>query len=363
MNFNDIKRAIRLDRENPLLHLQLAREAERLGLTADAVAALKRAWMLAPSDETARAELARVLDWKNRAEESRALVEKFRASETAVPSGAGVGRGLLDKIVEISHPDAIGPLLKVALAPGRPAWYRREAVLSVGRMRMPPAAIALIEADNADDAPHDILLDAIAETGSPWGLEKLIRALDDPVPQIKAWRCFLGIGRVKTASARRFLLERYAEKRPSEIPHILYAIGLCPQDSDAAIALRHINSESEKERAAAVGLMAAVGLPELHRSIIGRLDDESPEVVDAAARGVELLELKGALPRLRRLVAHWNEAIKLSVFKALGTVGEEEDIAKLEASAKEYAHGPVAAAAREAARQIRIRLERDARNT
>jgi HEAT repeat protein len=352
---DEIKQIIQLDRENAALYLKLAGAAERYGGTAEAVKALKRAWILAGSDETVESELARLLRWDERKDECDKILDEFcDVSSSALSATSAIAR-LAEKLVEISHPDTIDKLIECGTSPERPAWYAREAVIAVGRFRIPPAVDGLIEIEKNELAPPDLLLEAMAETGSPETLDRLTAAIDGPLTSRKTEALFAGIGRVATRDARQFLLDRFRKNRPTEVAPIVAALAFCPSQSDMPVALRHVESESDHERAAAVKLLAAINLPDAQPVVIGRLDDKAAEVVEAAAVAVKELQIVGALPRLRRVTDYWNEAARIAVLEALGAVGTERDIRMLESFADKTGYGAAAGAARGAAREIRIR--------
>jgi len=356
---DEIKQIIQLDRENAALYLKLAAAAERCGGTGEAVNALKRAWILAGSDETVESELARLLRWDERKEECDKILDEFcDVSSSALSATSAIAR-LAEKLVAISHPDTIGSLLECGTSPERPAWYAREAVIAVGRFRIPPAVDGLIEIEKNELAPPDLLLEAMGETGSPEILDRLTAAIDEPMTTRKTEALFIGIGRVATRDARQFLLDRFRKNRPTETAPIVAALAFCSNQSDMPVALRHVESESDHERAAAVKLLAAINLPDAHNIVIGRLDDEAAEVVGAAAAAVKELELVGALPRLRRMTEHWNEAVRIAVLEALGAVGTQPDIRLLESFADKTGYGAAAKAARQAARKIRVKSEKN----
>ncbi|MHC4663387.1 MAG: HEAT repeat domain-containing protein [Planctomycetota bacterium] len=355
----ELERIARLDRGNASHYLRLALVAEREGDIPKSRNALKRAWLLAPDDETIKTEVTRLFRWNNLQRENSELLEQICSTESSMLSSVGKVRQLLDRLLEISHPDSVQALLDCGLSAGRPKWFRRETALAVGRMRIPAAVSALLELEAGGNAPGELVLEAMTETGSPAVFDKLTSALEQPVPRQVTARLIIGIGRIATGKARDFLINRQARGHPSEMAAIIEAMSFCAEEPDMAIALRFANSDSEQERAASVMLFAAIGTPESEGLIVGRLEDEAAEVIAAAARGVAAMGIGSALPRLRRLIVHWNEAVRHAIVDALGKVGEMEDITLLESFADRIGYGAIAVAARTAARELRTRLSGD----
>jgi len=356
---DEIKQTIQLDRENASLFLRLATAAEQHGDIEEAVKALKRAWILAGSDETVESGLARILRWDERKNECDKILDEFSdVSSSALSATSAIAR-LAEKLIEISHPDTINKLLKCGTSAERPEWYMREALHAIGRYRIPPAVAGLTLLEGYELVSPDLLLEALAETGSPEILDRLTSAIDKPHTTRKTEKLFLGIGRIATRGARRFLIDRYAKRRPTEAAPIVAALAFCPHGSDIAMGLRYLESDSEHERAAAVKLLAAVNSPDAQPVIIGRLDDEAAEVALAAAVGVKELELFGALPRLRRMAEHWNESVRIAVLEALGAVGTGQDIDLLKSVAEKVGYGKVTGTAHKAVRMIKLRITKE----
>ena len=175
---------------------------------------------------------------------------------------------------------------------------RRQAAATIAQLRDPRAVEELLhQLDEHPDLVEEEIVEALGVLGDPRAIPDLIRTLHSP-------RSIL-----RRSAARA--IGRLGEGVPDAVQALMVAAA-APEDPDL--------------RRAALQALRIMEAREASSVISHALGDDLPSVRIAAAEAVSELELKDALPALRRaLMAHQDEA-SAEVAYALGCVGSTEDI-------------------------------------